>query len=535
MYQRNTNLSLITLVVALFCCISNSSAKAIRAQQITATTDLKAGHHRGFVASNIEYITDGLMSDSPYYEGFIAHANMGVIHLQLDKAYDLASFTLWNDVNLNGRHGINEFNLVFFDANNKLITTLNQSKANGEFNGHRLTLNGEKFVFDHAIKDVKKVDLIINSAFKKEIRLREVAFNVDEINPQDINCSPWTKQSWLESLKLQLHQSNYDIMRFNKNYFDTGIVQYLRALSVINPQIDSLKLQFEYSFQGDKALPIENIGYGSGRIVWNKKGRSTYNAELASLEYNQWIKLSSSIDIVDKKGEKLAVFKRDECVNVVIYYRIKSTTIVDKFKIQISDSKKILETIPIKRKIEAKKQEVNIQATNSIQSKNNYQINLQKDEGELTFVAKEFSVAALNYPAQFDFVNHAVFDDNRDNRILLHTFAYTIPKKCQINKAEFTVKIKNLGGLYNNDSLYFTDKGSNFFAMELWGKGDDVIKIIKVDLLDLKDNKIKNITSARDYLTDGLFSIAIQDDTSVDYVKLDIVLSGDACNLDKPK
>ena len=153
----------------------------------------------------------------------------------------------------------------------------------------------------------------------------------------------------------------------------------------------------------------------------------------------------------------------------------------------------------------------------------------------MTFVEKEFPVAALNYPAQFDFVNYAVFDDNRDNRIFLHTFEYTIPKKCHISKAEFTVKIKNLGGLYNNDSLYFTNNGSDFFAMGLWKKGDANTKIIKVDLFDLKQNIIKSISSAKDYITDGLFSIAIQDDTSVDYVKLDMTLSGDNCRKNNPK
>lgn len=56
----------------------------------------------------IDQITDGITSDAPPYNGFVSNSASGTITLNLVNAFDLSSFILWNDINVNSE-GIKDF------------------------------------------------------------------------------------------------------------------------------------------------------------------------------------------------------------------------------------------------------------------------------------------------------------------------------------------------------------------------------------------------------------------------------------------
>ncbi len=526
-----------TIIIFLFCCVSESSAKIIRAQEITATTDMSAIHHRGYQASSIEQITDGIMSDTPPYGGFIARAQSGIIHLTLDKVSDLKSFYLWNDIENRAGHGIKEFSLEFFDADNRSITRISQSKTNGKFMASMYHIKSEKFQFDTTINDVKRVDLIIHSSYKDEIRIREVAFanNETDDNVNKVKCSsPWTTQNLLEHSDIILHENDYMWSLDYKGFFNDKTIQFLHDNTTENITADTFKKIISYSLQGMNNLPIQKTIKDSWLEVWDKNALTPNPSSGYIVKYNQWVKYTSTVSVLNEDGRNLALFTHDDCVNALVYFRIKTTKTPEVLELQISDGKRIIKTTIFHR---AKETQVSQTIAKPFSdTSDEKKISLIKDSGDLTFIQKEFNADLLEWPLTLDYVLHAKFDDTRANRALLHTFNFQIPKTCQIKIAFFEVKIKNLGQQYNNDVLWFFDNGSSLKGMKLW-QGDELnneSKTLKLNLSGFKVNDYLPLQNILHTLDDGDLSIAIQDDTSVDYVKLDIILSGDECFVDKP-
>ena len=117
----------------------------------------------------LEEIADGNTSN---FNGFSSGSATGTIKLDLIGNFDLESFILWNDVNVNAE-GIKDFRLDFFNSSDSFIQSSNI------FIGPRGQFEGEEYIFDAVVPDVSRVDLVVLSSypgFGSDIEIREVAF-----------------------------------------------------------------------------------------------------------------------------------------------------------------------------------------------------------------------------------------------------------------------------------------------------------------------------------------------------------------------
>ena len=149
-----------------------------------------------------------------------------------------------------------------------------------------------------------------------------------------------------------------------------------------------------------------------------------------------------------------------------------------------------------------------------------------KASGHLTFNEHDFPADILNYPISINEIWRAKFNETKNNRMFMHTFQYKIPKGCSISKATLFLTVKNLATSYNNDMLGFVENGKVVFKTTLWLK-KETFKTTKTLSFNLA--KLPKIGSILNSLNDGDFSFYIQDDTSVDSVKLVWTQSGTAC------
>ncbi len=162
------------LSLALLCSASVAQATLISHTDITASTTLaQSTQSEDF---SIDQIADGITSDAAPYNGFasLLGVKTGVIDLQLSKAFDLSSFVLWNDINVNVE-GITSFQLSFFDSVNSLISTT------GIFNIPLQNITvGQTFNFASTVIGVSKVELNVlssNGSYITGIEIREVSFH----------------------------------------------------------------------------------------------------------------------------------------------------------------------------------------------------------------------------------------------------------------------------------------------------------------------------------------------------------------------
>lgn len=143
--------------------------------------------------------------------------------------------------------------------------------------------------------------------------------------------------------------------------------------------------------------------------------------------------------------------------------------------------------------------------------------NLSKGTGSITFNRHDFPVNILSYPTSINKKWRAKFDETKKNRMFMHTFQYNIPKGCRVTKATLSLKIKNLASAYSNDILGIVGNGRVLFKTTIWKKneGSKTIKKLSFNLA-----RLPKVGSLLNSLNDGDFSFYIQDDTSVDFVKL---------------
>ncbi len=146
--------------------------------QITPSTTMTYG---GFT---IAQIADGITSDVSPFNGFAATPGLvGTIRLDLNAAYDLSSFVLWNDINV-FQEGVKTFRLDFFDAANvPLGSTPVLTAAIG-------TVAAQTFTFGSPVAAVKRVDFVVltlnpSSCCGLRLEVREVAFNGDVATPAE--------------------------------------------------------------------------------------------------------------------------------------------------------------------------------------------------------------------------------------------------------------------------------------------------------------------------------------------------------------
>lgn len=529
--------------LVLICFSIQSNATIIRSSQITASTNLTVKNYEGMGPFAVEHITDGIMSDTPFYNGFISESDSGIIMLELDKEYDLDGFLLWNDVHIRGE-GIRQFKLDFYDADYKLIKTVSNSTHNGIFTGAIYQLNSEKYIFDNVIKGVKTVNLVILSS--NQLEIREVAFRGKpsigkSVVETQINCSPWTMDKLIDSLKVEIASpENYLLSYSIENDFHNEINNYITGLNSDNSSIASLRAVVTTDIQNKLNQPTKEYRDSIFKSYEFFAKNKPENLMLYSfpIKVNHWVELKSSIDILDIKGNKLDVLSFDECINSSIYLRIIHSRKISQNEgynvtIQLSNGKNIINSIKKYqiRKIKNKFYPI-IKETDS----NTISFTLLKDTGKLTFNPKEFDVTELEYPIHADVVHHAVFDDLRVNRYFLHTFNFVIPKRCKISQANFEIRLTNLGELYSNDGIYFKENGKIIYSIRIWKEDDsnNAKTVMSFNLDELANNLFRPLDSDISILSslyDGDFSLAVQDDTSVDYVKLKISLIGDDCTI----
>ena len=164
--NRTTILLGATAVATFLLSTAVAQAAAITTTQITPTTALPFFTY-GSQQFLIGQINDGITADSPF-NGFASNGiSAGRITFALDQAYDLDSFTLWNDINV-VNEGVRSFKLTFEDIGGNLLSSSATLTAVSQFAPQ---------VYSFAsVAGVKTVQLdVLTSSL--QIEIREVAFN----------------------------------------------------------------------------------------------------------------------------------------------------------------------------------------------------------------------------------------------------------------------------------------------------------------------------------------------------------------------
>ena len=160
--------SAVTAITAVsLLCAGTAQAAVIATTQITPTTMLPFFTF-GNQQFTIDQIADGINADSPF-NGFAADGiGVGRITFTLDQAYDLDSFTLWNDINVSNE-GVRSFTLSFEDVGGMLLASTGTLSAVSQ-------LAPQVYSFASTVTGVKTVQLdVLTSSLQVEIR--EVVFN----------------------------------------------------------------------------------------------------------------------------------------------------------------------------------------------------------------------------------------------------------------------------------------------------------------------------------------------------------------------
>lgn len=169
--NRKTNS--LTVALLTFCSLVGgaNAANTIGFANITPSTTLTAVG--GFPLSEI---VDGITGSDT--NGFVSNS-VGIISFTFDQDYDLSSFILWNDVDVQAE-GIDDFELRFFDAGNSQISVPFSTGYTGPVG----QVAPEEYVFSSSVSGVRRVDLeVLTTQFNfpgpvPRIEIREVDFGV---------------------------------------------------------------------------------------------------------------------------------------------------------------------------------------------------------------------------------------------------------------------------------------------------------------------------------------------------------------------
>ncbi|MEE9433250.1 MAG: hypothetical protein V3V15_03320 [Sphingorhabdus sp.] len=147
------------------------AAQNIAGSKITATSTLGNGTAR----FPLSQIADGINSDASPFNGFEGPGQQtGVIRLDLDQAYTITRFYLWNDINVRSE-GVKTFSLRLYDSQNNLLGNVGPFTTTAGQAAPNVTS------WSNGFPGVKRVDLVINSLRTgggiKRVEIREVAFD----------------------------------------------------------------------------------------------------------------------------------------------------------------------------------------------------------------------------------------------------------------------------------------------------------------------------------------------------------------------
>lgn len=119
----------------------------------------------------VKEIVDGVKDETVMnpgypYNGFVGFPGKnGTITLDLCGTYDLNSFLVWNDINIE-QEGINTFRLDFFDDSESLLS------STGILIAPAGQLTVERFDFASTVCGVGRVDLVVLSLHQLHIEIR---------------------------------------------------------------------------------------------------------------------------------------------------------------------------------------------------------------------------------------------------------------------------------------------------------------------------------------------------------------------------
>jgi len=138
---------------------------------VIGTTDITPSTSLGQYASySLDQLHDGIVSDAFPYNGYASGFGVtsGLITLSLDQTYDLNSFSLWNDINIQSQ-GVRSFSLNFLDSSGMSIGTTGDLFAVSQF-------DAQVYNFSQTFLGVKTVELNISDS-DLQIEIRELSFN----------------------------------------------------------------------------------------------------------------------------------------------------------------------------------------------------------------------------------------------------------------------------------------------------------------------------------------------------------------------
>jgi len=123
---------------------------------------------------NINEIADGSTAD---FNGWAGQTGLlGTIRIDLLGSFDLSSFSLWNDVNVNNE-GVRSFRLDFFDELDQALGSTATLSAISQVGPQTYSLD--------AVGGVSRVDLQVLSVSGR-IEIREIAFNGEATGVQGV-------------------------------------------------------------------------------------------------------------------------------------------------------------------------------------------------------------------------------------------------------------------------------------------------------------------------------------------------------------
>ncbi|MFM6645974.1 MAG: Calx-beta domain-containing protein [Microcystis panniformis] len=152
-----------------------SFADYIGGKYINPSTNLPNLTDYSFNKFTIDQIADGIVSDGYPYNGFASPYSSGTVTLDLVGEFNLTSFFLWNDTNVQ-QEGIKDFRLDFFNKSDVLIDPGFSSVYTAPLG----QTAGQEYIFDKVVQGVSRVDLVVLNSQPytfNRIEIREVGFS----------------------------------------------------------------------------------------------------------------------------------------------------------------------------------------------------------------------------------------------------------------------------------------------------------------------------------------------------------------------
>jgi len=152
-----------------------SFADYIGGKYINPSTNLPNLTDYSFNKFTIDQIADGIVSDGYPYNGFASPYSSGTVTLDLVGEFNLTSFFLWNDINVQ-QEGIKDFRLDFFNKSDVLIDPGFSSVYTAPLG----QTAGQEYIFDKVVQGVSRVDLVVLNSQPytfNRIEIREVGFS----------------------------------------------------------------------------------------------------------------------------------------------------------------------------------------------------------------------------------------------------------------------------------------------------------------------------------------------------------------------